>query len=203
MDDRETYFDRLLAIFAIVITTAGILGFRRFREIETEARKSVETAKQHEATAKHLVDNIEILQGESEAYVQRIQGLNAEAVANDPAKANLTVEDVRENLRASLTDKAIANAVDLQRQGRNKEALEKWRAIASIAERIDNNLAARAWFSVGYLVRDESLEDCISANDRAIRLKPDYATAYNNGVMRRENWNGTRPPSPILTRRFS
>ena len=169
-----------LTLFAVVVAIASFVSFKRFREIEAEARKSVEAAKRYETDAKDHAEHIEALQGESEAYVQRIRGLNAEAVANDPAKANLTVEDVRENPRASLTDKAIANAVDLQRQGRNKEALEKWRAIASIAERIDNNLAARAWFSVGYLVRDESLEDCISANDRAIRLKPDYANAYNN-----------------------
>ena len=35
----------------------------------------------------------------------------------------------------------------------------------------------RAWFSVGYLL--ENPEGCISAYDRAISLKIDFAGAYN------------------------
>ena len=187
LDDRAGYIDRWLAVIAIVLTffgivvaIAGFLGFRRFREIETEARQSVEAAKQHDATAKQLVERIETLQGESEAYVQRIRGLTAEAAAKNPAKANQAVKDARENPKASLTDKAIANALDLQRQGKNKEAIEKWRGIANIAEEADNNLAARAWFSVGYLLQDDDPEGSISAYDKSILLNPDNAAPYNN-----------------------
>ena len=163
LDDRETYFDRLLAIFAIVIAIAGIWGFRRFREIETEA--------------KHILEEIKKIRDKSHDI---FQGLTAKTAADEPEKANQAVANVRENPTASLTDKAIANALSLQEQGKRNEAIEKWRAIAHIAEGSDNDLAARAWFSVGYLVIDESLEDCISANDRAISLKPDYAEAYMN-----------------------
>ena len=45
----------------------------------------------------------------------------------------------------------------------------------------DNDLAARAWFSVGYLLhQDKDLENSIVAYGTAIRLKPDLITAFNN-----------------------
>ena len=70
--------------------------------------------------------------------------------------------------------------MDLQQKGRNKEAIKKWRAIVGIAEGTNNVIAANAWASIGYLIRDESKEDCISANDEAIRLKPGFVEAYVN-----------------------
>ena len=177
LDDRADYIDRWLSVMAIVLTffgivvaIAGFLGFRRFREIETEAKNTLEEIKKTRDKSHDI-----------------LQGLTAEAAAENPDKAKRAVKDAQKNPKASLIDKAIANALDLQRQGKNKEAVEKWRAIASIAEGTDNNLAARAWVSVGYLVRHESLEDCISANDRVISLKPDYAEAYmNRGVAKKE-----------------
>ena len=39
MDDRDTYFDRLLAIVAIVLTSASYFGFKRFQRIEDESKK--------------------------------------------------------------------------------------------------------------------------------------------------------------------
>ena len=47
-----------------------------------------------------------------------------------------------------------------------------------VAEESDNEQAAIAWFSVGYLSQDPDAK--ILAYDQAIRLKPDYAAAYNN-----------------------
>ena len=81
---------------------------------------------------------------------------------------------------ASLTEKAIADAVSLQQQGKRDDAIEKWRAIAHVVEGSDNDLAARAWFSVGYLALDEDPKGSVLANDRAIRLKPDLDGAYIN-----------------------
>ena len=180
LDDRADYIDRWLIAVTIVLAFFGILGFRRFREIEAEARKSVEAAKRYEADAKDHAERIEALQGKAVADVQRIRNLTSEAAALDPTKANLTIKDIFENPRASLTDKVIADALDLQQQGRNKEAIEKWQIIASIAEGTDNGLAARALFSVGYLLQERDLKSSISAYTEAIRLKPDYAEAYNN-----------------------
>ena len=169
----------VLTFFAIAIAIAGFLGFRSFREIKTEARESVAAAKQHEITAKEINKRLEGLLSESEERVQLIRNLTAEGAVNDP-DTNQAVKNVRENPEASLTDKAIAEAVSLQQQGKIEAAIEKWRAVAHIAEGIDDDLASRAWFSIGYLIQPESLEDCISAYDQAIRLKPDYVGAYNN-----------------------
>ena len=106
--------------------------------------------------------------------------MTAEVAAKNPAEANQAVKDARENPEASLTDKAIADAVSLQQQGKRDDAIEKWRAIAHVVEGSDNDLAARAWFSVGYLIKDEDPEDALADYAEAIRLKPDYAEAYNN-----------------------
>ena len=181
LDDRADYIDRWLIAVTIVLAFFGILGFKRFREIEAEARKSVEAAKRYEADAKDHAERIEALQGKAVADVQRIRDLmTAEVAAQNPAEANQAVKDARENPEASLTDKAIADAVSLQQQGKRDDAIEKWRAIAHVVEGSDNDLAARAWFSVGYLIQDEDPEDAIADYAEAIRLKPDYAEAYNN-----------------------
>ena len=105
--------------------------------------------------------------------------MNAETAADNPEEADQAVESVRENPRASLIDKAIADAVSLQQQDKKDDAVKKWRAIVDIAGERDNDLAARAWFSIGYLLRKDP-EVALDATDRAIRLKPDHATAYNN-----------------------
>ena len=111
--------------------------------------------------------------------VKAIREMNAQIAADAPEKAKQVVANIRENPEASLIEKAIARAVSLQQQGKRNDAIEKWRAVAHVAEGIDNDQAARAWFSVGYL--RQNLEARILAYDKAIRLKPDYtAEAYNN-----------------------
>ena len=117
---------------------------------------------------------------EDDTSVETDPPARSATAANHPEKANQAVESVRENPEASLIDKTIAHAVSLQQQGKRDDAIEKWRAIAHIAEGSDNDLAARSWLSIGYLAWVESSEDCILAHDEAIRLKPDYAAAYTN-----------------------
>ena len=187
LDDRAKLVDWWLAalavvlgFFAIVAVVGGYIAFTRFREIEADAKNSVTTAKQHETATEGIRRRVEILLSESEERVERIRNLTAEAAANDPTKANLTVKDIFENPKASLTDKVIADALDLQQQGRNKEAIEKWQVIANLAEGTDNDLAARALFSVGYLLQGEDLKRSISVYNEAILLKPDLYEAYNN-----------------------
>ena len=182
LDNRASDIDRWLSVITIVLTFLGIvvvvggyIGFKRFREIETEAKNSVEIVTQHAEAAKHHIDEIEKNRDKS---AEIIQAMNAEAVANDPEEAKQAATNVRANPMASLIDKAIAQAVFLQQQGKRDEAIEKWRAVAHIVEEVDNDLAARAWFSVGYLL--ENPEDSISAYDRAISLKPDLVEAYVN-----------------------
>ena len=91
---------------------------------------------------------------------------------------------------ASAIDQAVAAAVLLQRQGDIGEAIEKWRAVANVVDGTDKETGARAWFSVGYLIDSDeryNLEAVIDAYDKAIRLEPDYAEAYNNRGIAKNN----------------
>ena len=177
MDDRDTYFDRLLAIVAIVIAVAGYFSFKQFRAIKAEAGQNVMASKQYAEEARHLVEKIKAKQHEADSLVERI---SAQTVADKPSEANQVVSNVRENPEASPIQKSIGLAVSFQQQGKRDDAIEKWRAVAHITEGSDNDLAAIAWFSVGYLLQDEDLEGTVSAYDRAIRLNPGYVEAYNN-----------------------
>ena len=174
MDDRESYFDRLLAIVAIFIVIAGYFGFKKFK---AEAHHNVTASKQYAEEARRLVEEIKAKSHEAGFLVESI---SAQTVADNPSEANRAVEDVRENPEASLTHKAIARAVFLQQKGKSDEAIEKWRALAHIAEGSDNDLAAGSFFSVAYLIQDENPEGALADYAEAIRLKPDYAEAYNN-----------------------
>ena len=178
LDYRENSINRWLAIVAIVLTVfgiavpiAGVLSFKEFEEIKTQAQSYVKEIKQYRDEAESLT-----------------QDINAEIVADNPTKAKQVIEDVRENPKASSTDKAIAKAVSLQEQGKKEEALKIWRGIADAFEEVDRELSARAWFSVGVLFYlQEKHEDAIAAYDQAIRLKPDFAKAYNNrGIAKDE-----------------
>ena len=184
LDNRADTIDWWLAVVAIVLTVFGIVipivgffGFRRFREIEVEAKNSAETAAEHAKDAKRHMEDIE--KNRDKSY-EIIRNLNAQSVADCPDKARKAVAKVRENTEAPLIDRAIAHAVSLQEQGQTDAAIEKWRAIAHVAEENDNNFAARAWFSIGYLLSQKSSEESISAYDRAIDLNPSVAGTYNN-----------------------
>ena len=155
----------------------GYVGFRRFQKIEAEAKGSVEVVTKLAEDAKRHVEEIESNRDRS---AEVLRDMNAQIAADDPEEARQAAANVRENPTASPLDKAIARAVSLQQQGRRDEAGETWRAVAHVAEESDNDLAARAWFSVGYLVQNENPEDCIFANGQAIRLKPAFAEAYTN-----------------------
>ena len=184
LDDRGAYIDRWLAVITIVLTFFGIvavvggyIGFKRFREIETDARNSTVVAAEHAQDAKRVVKEIEKTRDKADEIVR---GMTAETAAGNPEEAKQAVLSVRENPRASLVDEAIANAISLQQQGKRDDAIERWRAVAHIAERSDDALAAAAWFSGAYLIQDENPEDALADYTEAIRLKPDYAEAYNN-----------------------
>ena len=184
LDDRADAIDWWLAatamfltLLGIVAVVAGYLSFRRLQEIEGEARNNMKASKEHAEGAQKLAEEIKAMRDQASS---RLREINAQFAADAPEKAKQVVADIRGNPEASLIDKAIAQAVSLQQQGKRKDAIEKWRAVAHVAEGSDNELAARAWFSVGYLAGDKSPEECISANDRAIHLKPDLAAAYYN-----------------------
>ena len=166
----------VLTLFGVVAVVAGYLGFKRFREIEAEARGNVEAARTHAEEAGNLVDEIR-------GKAKLLEGMTAETAVAEPGEADEAARSTQADPAASLIDRSVADAILLQRQGNIEEAIEKWRAIANVADRIDNELGARAWFSVGYLLQKNKPNDpesAIAAYDEAVWLNPNLAEAYNN-----------------------
>ena len=181
LDDRAKTLDWWLAataifltFLAIVIPIAAFIGgrfsFKKFNEIKDEAQRYVEEIKARRDEADSLV-----------------KGMNAEVVGDDPDKASEVVENIQQNPDSSPIDKAVAAALSLQQQNRDEEAIEKWRSIANIVEETDSELAARAWFSVGYLalLKESNLDQemAVNAYDKALSLNPDLVVAYHNRGM--------------------
>ena len=158
-----------LTFLAIIIPIAAFIGgrfsFKKFNEIKEEAQRYVEEIRARRDEAESLV-----------------KGINAEVAGDDPDKASEVVENVQQNPDSSPIDRAVAAALSLQQQNRTEEALEKWNSIANVVEGDDNELAARAWFSIGYLAffGKLDLEMTINAYDKALRLNPDLVEAYYN-----------------------
>ena len=198
LDDRREFLDKrskdvdwwltaiiiFLTFFAIIVAIIGIFGFQRFREIEKEARQSVEALKEQEKQAGLTVEEIEAKHEKAESL---LKDMNAETTHNNPDKASEVVKTVQQNPAASLIDRARADAISLQQRGKVEEAIEKWRSIAKVAEGVDSQLQARAWFSVGYLHgQEDHWKEAINAYNESIRLRPDNAVAYSNrGVAKR------------------
>ena len=180
LDDREKTIDWWLTIIVIFLTflaiiipiaavIGGLFGFKKFNEIKEEAQRHLEDIKKSRDKADSLA-----------------KGMTAENAGANPQKTIEIVENIQQNPEASPIDRVVAIALSLQQQNRTDEAIEKWRAVALIAEESDNDLAARAWFSVGYLHSNKDKTDfnaVISAFGKALSLKPDYSDAYyNRGV---------------------
>ena len=185
LDDRAEYINRWLAVVAIVLTffgvvatIAGYIGYKKFRDIESEAQGYIEEIRAHKKKA--------------EKKLQAMENMPTSQDVADPTKAKQIEQaiDALQSPEASHIDKAIANAYSLQQEDKIKGAIEKWRSIANLMEGIDNEVAARAWFSIGYLYQegkpevaekpDSLYKKAVDAYNQAIRLDPDDAAAYNN-----------------------
>ena len=119
---------------------------------------------------------------------RRLQKLNEDADKPEAAaEITETTQAIQQNPDSRLEDRARAEAYRLQNSGKIVEAIEKWQSIAIVAEGVDNNLAADAWFSVAYLYQKDGEEkEALSAYDKVISLKPELAKAYNNrGVVKK------------------
>ena len=171
-------------LLGIVAVVAGYFGFKEFRKIKAEGRANVESARAHAEEAQHHVkkaqDHLKEIENQRDKAQSIVNGLTAEMVQKNPDEARRATENV---LAASEIDRAVAAAVERQQGGSFEEAIEKWRSVAIVSEGIDNDRAALAWLSVGYLIqkhRDGAFDAAIDAYNEAIRLKPDLAAAYNN-----------------------
>ena len=165
-----------LTFFGIVTVLVGYLGYRRFREIEVEARQNVAESKQHADEAAKLVAEIKTRRDEAESVL-----MNAESAAERPDKTSEAAQEVKENPAASPIDRARADAVLLQQQGKLEEALRKWCSIADVVEGTDQDVEAQAWFSIGYLsVKRIDYKAAICAYDKVLQIDPKHAAAYTN-----------------------
>lgn len=169
----------ILGFFALLVPVAGYLGYKKIDSEFAKAKELVDGIKDYEQQAEKSAQQAE----ENAQTIRNINSDTAKGVALSPGSAKSVeleeaVEEVRQNPDASLIDKAIAETYTLQKAGKTKEAIAKWLAIADLTEEIDNEVAARAWFSVGFLVED--YEEQIVAYTRAIQFNPEFSPAYNN-----------------------
>lgn len=173
LDNRAASINRWLSVlgivftfFGIVVVVAGYVGYQRFEKIESKAQA--------------LVGNFK------ETYKEALVKLQALDEALEKAKLPSTqVTDAN----GRKIDEKIAKDLSLREKGDIDKAIEEWKETAKLAKKeADNDLAARAWFFVGYLTREkvlgdpdkEVLQDSIDAYSNAISLNPKYADAYYN-----------------------
>ena len=183
----------VLAFFAILIAIAGYIGFREFRRLRDEAKSNANEIRSYLSNV--LESGAELERIRSEAEISAVKTESDEAIQNMREAFNAEVfatlfnnqeferslQDFEQILNLTFIDKAMIEAYKLQKDDKIADAIQKWRSIAIIVDENNRNLAARAWNSVGYLLsEEEEKEEAISAYDRAIEIKADYAEAYYN-----------------------
>ena len=182
-----------LALFSIVTVIVGYIGLEKLDETKAETRKDANDIKEairlnaevasadirlSVEAAKDLLEQMEGHRDKAKEYEEELRGVTAKIVRENPQEAARTAASVRGDPAASLINRAIASAVQLQQQEKTEDAIEKWRSIANLAE--DRQIQTQAWFSIGYL-RSEgesmNLEAAIDAFSKAIELAPN--SPYN------------------------
>ena len=187
LDDRASTIDWwligitvFLGLVTILVALVGIAGYLEFRRVREQALEAVGQAQESAEEAKRFVEEIKQIRDKAQEY---FQDMDAKKVDDDPG-AERQAEVVSNDPEASLMDRAVARAISLQKEGEIEEAIKTWRGIADAITGIDNDLAARALFSVGYLESERegktNLEEVFLAYDEAIRLNPGFTNAYNN-----------------------
>lgn len=151
LDDRADSIGRwlsgialLLAVLVLFVGLAAYFAFRRLREIEEAMRRSVEQARVHAEEAGKLAEEIRGYGGEADEALRSIEGSDLAL-----ARTQIGEEFSRVPGRAGAT--AIAEARQLDGEGRLDESIERWKHIASVAEGSNDELAALAFRSIGDL----------------------------------------------------
>lgn len=185
-----TFVTIIIGLLALVLAFFGFLGIQEFKRLKADAQSDADEIKKHltevlesaaelEKVRSEEIDEISI---KSDEAIQNMrETLSAEAFTTlfDDEEFEKTLQDFEQIPNLSFVDKAMIDAYKLQKNGKIKEAIQKWRSVANIVSETDKDLAARAWSSVGYLLSEKgSIEKAISAYDKAINTKPDYAEAY-------------------------
>ena len=168
LDDRAKVVDWWLeatAIFLTLVSVAaailGYFGFKRLDGIESEAREHMKASEEYAKDAQLYKEEAQLYLEETRVSRDESQSITESLKAKLAGNASYkTDEDEKSGLQkpySPLLGQAVAAAESFQQQNKIEEAIEKWRSIANIAEGTDNGLAARAWFSVGYLTSSENM----------------------------------------------
>ena len=150
-----------LTLLGIVAVVAGYVSFKFFREIESEARE-------HAKEIRDIVDQTKASRDEAASAAKEAKEarkITAEDVHNDPGKAEKAAAN---DPTASPIDQAVAKAVRLQQNEDIEEAIKKWHALAVVSEGSNKELAARSWFSVGYLLHQKHDIDVLETAIRCL-----------------------------------
>ncbi len=139
----------LLAVLVLIFGFAGYLVFMRLRNVEEEVRRNVERARVHAEEAGQLAEEIRGYGGEADEPLRGMDGAELEF-----ARTQIGEELSRVPGRAGAS--AIAEARQLEEEGRLDESIERWKHIASVAEGSNDELAALAFRSIGDLSERQS-----------------------------------------------
>ena len=186
-----------VTVFFFAFISLGIFSMHQNLMEDADTRNAVLakqlTGKQFEVRQKEskiqdINSELQTLRNENAALKHQNSALqnqlkdNALLISNIPNQLRTLQEQLdeqKDDNHLSFIDKAMVEAYKLQKNGRIEEAVQKWCSIANIVDEADKNLAARAWSSAGYLLSgQERAEDAISAYDKAIEMRADYAEAY-------------------------
>ncbi len=198
LDSRSKSINRWLGFICVVLIFFTILipmitgiaayfVYDRFGDLQSQMLIHVKAAEQHSSDAATNASEAGKYLKEIKEHHTKVKGIVAKLTSKDftnPNKVAIlqsTIEDILNNPTISLEDKAIIEAFRLQKEGQLADAIEKWRSIANTAQGVNNELVARAFFSIGFLHTQLNENDqAVSAYDQSIELMPNFADAYTS-----------------------
>lgn len=198
LNTRSNFVNRLLVFICIVLVfftiaiptitaLAAYFAYVKFEEAQTQMQSRLNDAENFaiaaEKNANDAAQSLKIIkehQGKIKEIVSKLTSKDFDN-PNTTTILNATVQDILQNPELSLEDKAIIEAYRLQHEDRISEAIEKWRSIANTAKGVNNDLVARAFFSIGYLhLLQNEKDQALSAYDQAIELMSNFAEAFTS-----------------------
>ena len=195
LDDRAASLNQwlvviglVLAFFAVAIPVvtgiAAYVAYTQFQRIESEAAGYLEEAKGYANEAAQYLKDIQAQKKIAEEVVSGltsgdISKLVQPGTSEVSPEARELLQTIQRDPGASVIDKAIVEAIRLQKEGKIDDAIKQWSSITNISEGIDNDIAAAAFFARGMIKSTLGRhEEVISDANEAIRLKPNYTEGY-------------------------